>query len=80
MNYKYENGLYTLENEMWSTINFAGYNDLFNKNHCAIGMMRITSDAEEDDSYSYISPITGEKVTESFSVCAGNFKFRWNNS
>ncbi len=73
LTYKYKNGSYIIKDGIWNTITFEGKNGLFKKYRCALGMIKIASDYENDDNYSFINPVTEEKVTETFEVNDGNY-------
>lgn len=73
IDYSYKNGNYTIKNELWESINFEEIKDLSQKYKGALGRMKITSDYEEDDTYTFISSLTNEKVVESFEVSDGNY-------
>lgn len=73
LTYKYKNGSYIIEDGIWDTITFEEKKELFKKHQCALGMIKIASDYENDNNYSFISPVTGENVTESFTVYDGNY-------
>lgn len=71
--YKYKNGSYIIKNGIWNTITFEARNELFKKHRCALGMINISSDCSKEEDYSFLSPITEEKVTETFKVNDGNY-------
>lgn len=71
--YSCKNGNYTIKNGLWESINFEGIKDLSQNYKGVLGKIRITSDYEEDDIYTFKSPITKEKVVENFEVSDGNY-------
>lgn len=74
LTYQYKKNSYIIDNGIWNTISFPnGNNDLLKKHKCAVGMLKISSDFEEGDKYSFISPITGEKVIETLEINDGNY-------
>ena len=71
--YNYKKAQFVIPQREWQTLYF-GKNDKYLKEYNGIlGEFRIDSTPEKSDMISYISPLTNEKIVESFSVSDGNY-------
>ena len=66
--YNYIEGKFIVPLNTWKEIDAGKGNSILKKYNGFLAHFEIQSDYEEDDEYSYINPITGERIFESFTV------------
>lgn len=71
--YDYKKGMFVVPQNIWSVVNSGRNNNLLEKYGGFLATLRIYSDAEYDDVYSYKNPYTDETIVESFSVSDGDY-------
>ena len=66
--YNYKDARFVVPQNVWDSVD-PGYGDrMLRRYGCFVGSFDVSSDLEDDDSYSYTNPITGEKSVETFVV------------
>lgn len=71
--YDYKKGKFVVPQGIWGTVEAGRNNKYIDKYNGFIASFCIRSDYEEDDVYSYINPVTNEKIVESFGISDGNY-------
>lgn len=71
--YDYKNGKFVVPRGVWSVVELGRNNSILNKYDGFLASFGISSDYEEGDVFSYINPMTDEKIVESFEVKDGNY-------
>lgn len=71
--YDYKNGKFVVPRGDWGLLEFGSENKLLEQYNGILASFSISSDYEEDDSFSYVNPITNKKMVESFGVRDGNY-------
>jgi len=71
--YDYKSGEFVVPRDVWDVVESGYNNELLKKYNGFLATFRVTSDYEEGDVYSYINPITNDKIVESFGKSDGNY-------
>lgn len=69
--YDYKNDKFVVEQGIWQNVESGRNNKYIDKYNGFLASFYISSDYEEGDVYSYINPITNEKIVESFGTKDG---------
>lgn len=71
--YDYKNGKMIISKDTWDYLEFGLNNSLLEKYNCIFASLTISSDFINGDSYTYVSPLNGKTVVESFKVVDGTY-------
>lgn len=71
--YDYKNGKFVVPRGVWGVVESGRNNSILKKYNGFLASFGISSDYEEGDVYSYINPMTNEKIVESFGVKDGTY-------
>ncbi len=71
--YDYKNGRMIITKGTWDFLEFGVNNSLLEKYNCIFASLTISSDFNDSDFYSYVSPVSEKIVVESFNVVDGTY-------
>jgi len=69
--YDYKNGKFVVPRGVWNVVESGSNNSILNKYDGFLASFSISSDYEEGDVFSWINPMTNERIVESFGVKDG---------
>lgn len=71
--YNYREGKFIVPIGIWNAIDAGRRNCILNKYNGFLAYFTVESDYEDDDKYSYVNEVTGDRIFESFTINDGTY-------